>query len=111
MAHLIDLRRGEFQARSELPDLIAKVGEADELVGGHPVLYAISEMLAHEGGVIAEGLRSVAIRPSTLEPCRCIPVEERDVGCDVVREQLVDNLAVVVETFGVHRSLAGWKHA
>ena len=45
MANLIDLRLRQFQSWRKLTDLVSEVGETDELIRGHEMMHAITELL------------------------------------------------------------------
>ena len=97
MPHLVHLGRRQLEPRRKLANLIAEVGKAGELVGGHEVAHAIGQLPRHVTGVIGKGQRRGARLPAAGQRRGQVPVEERDVGRDAVLLQLVEHALVVVE--------------
>jgi hypothetical protein len=79
---------------------VADDDEGKRLVEGDPVLHPVAELAAHDGGVVAEPARDVAVSPpaAVLQRLRQIPVIERDERRDVALEQRVDQAAVEIES-------------
>src|SRR5438046_535385 len=75
------------------------------LVVRDPVTHAIAEPARDGLRVLDERLCGRARRPAAcvLERLRCVPVEERRVRLDLVREQFVDEAVVEVEARLVDR--------
>src|SRR5580698_6366785 len=97
MAHLVRLGRGQLQAWRKEPFSIACISKAPELVGGHKVPDAITQILRDECRIVGEGLGRVARPPSVRQRRGQVPVEERDVRSNAVDMQLVEYALVVVQ--------------
>jgi hypothetical protein len=92
-------RLGLDSARRVRPDPVAVVGDDVGLVHGRDVLDAVAEARRHDRCVFDERLDDRALGPpaGVLERLGEIPVVERRVRLDPVREQLVDEPVVEVE--------------
>ncbi len=79
------------------------------LVDGDPVLDAVGEPLADDGGVLREAVDGVAVEPAAvvLERLREVPVVERDHRLLAVLEERVDEPVVERQALLVGRAAAG----
>ena len=60
VTHLVSLRRGKLQTGSERALHVAEVGKAHKLVGRHPVVHLVADVLGDICGVVCKRLRRVA---------------------------------------------------
>ncbi len=97
VAHLVGLGIGQLEPRRVDADLVAQVGEAADLVGGHEMADAVGQFTRHESRVIRERLRGVARLPAAGQRLGQVPVEQRDIGLDMILEQIVDHAIVMVD--------------
>ena len=89
-----------------VPSWYPRLDERGRLVEQHPVRDAIAQRLRGQLHVVGEARGSITIRPSPgiFQRLRQVPVIERDKRPDVRLEQRVNESAVVVDPFGIHRA-------
>ena len=85
---------------------VAEERRAPRLVQRRPVRDAVAQRLVHDGRVLGEPQRGVALRPAArvLQRLREIPVVQRRPGLDALCQQRVDEPPVEVETALVDRA-------
>ena len=104
---LIEPRRRQLQAGGENALAVAVTDEDVGFVEGEEAPDAIAELRGDIAGVIGERLGGLAPFPAAkpvLEGLRQVPVIERDVGGDSVREQRIDEAVVEVEALRIGRA-------
>ena len=111
---LIEPRRRQLEAGRENALAVAVTDEDVGFVEGEEAPDAIAEPRGDIAGVIGERLGGLAPFPAAkpvLQGLRQVPVIERDVGGDSVREQRIDEAVVEVEALRIGRADAVGKDA
>ena len=111
---LIEPRRRQLEAGRENALAVAVTDEDVGFVEGEEAPDAIAEPRGDIAGVIGERLGGLAPFPAAktvLQGLRQVPVIERDVGRDSVREQRIDEAIVEVEALRIGRADAVGKDA
>src|SRR5689334_17559530 len=92
---------------------VTNLDKRAKLIDREDVFDAIAETRRDVSRVVAESLRSLTSFPTAktiLQRLRQVPVVERRVRLNAVREQLVNESIVKIETFRVRWTIAVGKH-
>src|ERR1051325_4029844 len=93
---------------------VTNLDERAKLVDSEDVFHSISQSRRNVAGVVRERLRRFASFPATetiLQRRRQIPVVKRGERLNPIREQLIDEPIVEVETLRIRWTITVWKHA
>ena len=114
MPRLIEATGRQFHARCVRASAVPEFDESAELVDGEDVLHPIGQLGGHVSRIGRERGRRVARFPAAsvfLEHLRQIPVIERRVRLDAVREKFIDETVVEIETLRIGLTSALREHA
>ena len=86
---------------------IARSDEALRLIDGHPVLHPVRECVNDHLRIVREEIADLLCFPAAhlIDPHGQIPVIERDQRLNACRDQLIDQIAVELNTLRVHDAL------
>ena len=103
---LAGLDHGARRVLRNLAHAVAQDREAHDLVDRHPVVDPVAEPLDGGRDVIGKILGHLAAPPgavAVLQGLRAVPVQQRGMGRDAVLQERVDQAAVEIDAFLVHR--------
>ena len=105
VAHLVEPRPGQDEARGKFAVAVAQLDEGADLVQGEEVADPVAELRGDEARIGGEGLHRLARFPAAaiLQGLRQVPVIERGEGHDAVGQQFVDQPVVEGQALGVGR--------